>query len=116
MFYLAKTYFDIGTPEKLKIADSLIDKYIAVSGWDQEKANAWEYKGLIALRHNNPELAEKCFLNAISVYPKQHTPYLRLADLLFKKNQDDIAVHYLDVVEKILGEYKSQSTMVTLLS
>ena len=111
VFYLAKTYFDIGTPEKLKIADSLIDKYIAVSGWDQEKANAWEYKGLIALRHNNPELAEKCFLNAISVYPKQHTPYLRLADLLFKKNQDDIAVHYLDVVEKILGEYKSQSTI-----
>ena len=37
VFYLAKTYFDIGTPEKLKIADSLIDKYIAVSSWDQEK-------------------------------------------------------------------------------
>ena len=111
VFYLAKTYFDINTPEKLKLADKLLDDYIAVSGWDAEKANAYEYKGLIAHKNMQLDEAKKHYLNAIATYPRHHNPYLRLADVLFHKNEVELAVFYLDVVEKVLGEYKSQATI-----
>lgn len=111
VFYLAKTYFDINTPEKLKLADKLLDDYIAVSGWDAEKANAYEYKGLIAHKNMQLDEAKKHYLNAIATYPRHHNPYLRLADVLFHKNEIELATFYLDVVEKVLGEYKSQATI-----
>jgi tetratricopeptide (TPR) repeat protein len=112
VFYLAKTYFDIGSDEKLRLADEYLDKYLKVSGWNQEKANAWEYKGMIAQRLNKPkEEALRYLLMANTEYPKNHTANLRIADLYMQLNQDDLAKHYLDLVERVLGEHKSQATI-----
>ena len=112
VFYLAKTYFDIGGDDKLKEADIFLDKYLQVSGWNQEKANAWEYKGMIAQRLNKPkEEALRYLLMANTEYPKNHTVNLRIADLYLQLGEDDLARHYLDMVEKVLGEHKSQATI-----
>ena len=112
VFYLAKTYFDINGDEKLRQADEYLDKYLKVSGWNQEKANAWEYKGMIAQRLNKPkEEALRYFLMANTEFPKNHTVNLRIADVYMQLNQDDLANHYLDLVEKVLGEHKSQATI-----
>ena len=112
VLYLAKTYFDIGGEEKLRLADDFIDKYLDVSGWPQEKANAWEYKGMIAQRLNKPkEEAIKYLLLANTEHPKNHTVNLRIADLYMQLGNDELAKYYLDLVEKVLGEHKSQSTI-----
>lgn len=112
VFYLAKTYFDIGGDEKLKTADDYLDKYLKVSGWSEEKSNAWEYKGLIAQRLNKPkEEALKYFLNANAEHPKNHTVNLRIANVYFEMGNDDLASFYLDLVEKVLGEHKSKATI-----
>lgn len=112
VFYLAKTYFDISGDELLKKADEYLDKYLKVSGWPEEKSNAWEYKGMIAQKLNKPkEETLKYFLNANVEYPKNHTVNLRIADLYFQMNHEELATFYLDLVEKVLGEHKSKATI-----
>jgi tetratricopeptide (TPR) repeat protein len=112
VFYLAKTYFDVGGDDLLKKADKYIDDYLKVSGWSQEKANAWEYKGLIAQKLNKPkEEALKYFLMANTEYPKNHTVNLRIANIYMEMGDNELATHYLDLVEKVLGEHKSQATI-----
>ena len=112
VFYLAKTYFDISGDELLKKADDYLDKYLKVSGWPEEKSNAWEYKGMIAQKLNKPkEETLKYFLNANVEYPKNHTVNLRIADLYFQMNHEELATFYLDLVEKVLGEHKSKATI-----
>jgi len=112
VFYLAKTYFDVGGDDLLRKADEYLDKYLKVSGWPEEKANAWEYKGLIAQKLNKPkEEALRYFLNANSEHPKNHTVNLRIADLYFQIGNDDLANFYLDLVAKVLGEHKSKATI-----
>jgi len=88
VFYLAKTYFDVGTDDLLVKANTYLDDYLKVSGWPQEKANAWEYKGLIAERLNKPtEEALRYYLNSIFEYPKNHTVNLRIANCYLKVKQ-----------------------------
>jgi tetratricopeptide (TPR) repeat protein len=112
VFYLAKTYFDISGDELLKKANDYLDKYLKVSGWPEEKSNAWEYKGMIAQKLNKPkEETLKYFLNANVEYPKNHTVNLRIADLYFQMNHEELATFYLDLVEKVLGEHKSKATI-----
>lgn len=112
VFYLAKTYFDIGGDEKLKQADDYLDKYLKVSGWSEEKSNAWEYKGLIAQKLNKPkEEALRYFLMANTEHPKNHTVNLRIADLYMQLGNDDLCNFYLELVEKVLGEHKSKATI-----
>lgn len=112
VFYLAKTYFDVGGAEMLQKADEYLDKYLKVSGWSEEKANAWEYKGLIAQKLNKPnEEALKYFLNANAEHPKNHTVNLRIANCYFVSGNEDLTAFYLDLVEKVLGEHKSKATI-----
>lgn len=112
VFYLAKTYFDIGGDEILRKADQHLDNYLKVSGWAEEKANAWEYKGLIAQKLNKPkEEALRYFLNANVEYPRNHTVNLRIANLYFELGNDELFSHYLDLTDKVLGEHKSKATI-----
>jgi tetratricopeptide (TPR) repeat protein len=112
VFYLAKTYFDVGGDDKLRKADEYIDKYLKVSGWSEEKANAWEYKGLISQKLNKPkEESLRYFLQANAEHPKNHTVNLRIANLYMELGNHDLATHYLDLVEKVLGEHKSKATI-----
>jgi len=112
VFYLAKTYFDVGGDDLLRTANDYLDKYLKVSGWSEEKSNAWEYKGLIAQRLNKPkEESLKYFLNANAEHPKNHTVNLRIADIYLQVGNDDLATFYLDLVEKVLGEHKSKATI-----
>lgn len=112
VLYLAKTYFDVGGDDLLRKADKYLDDYLKVSGWPEEKANAWEYKGMIAQRLNKPkEEALRYLLNANTEHPKNHTVNLRIADLYFQLGNDDLANFYLDLVSKVLGEHKSKATI-----
>lgn len=100
-FYLAKTYFDINTPEKLEEATKLLDEYLEMSGWDAERANALEYLGLIHAKLGNYRQAAEVFHKAIIEYPIHHLAYLRLADAYFKLGHEEFGNHWLDVAMKI---------------
>lgn len=79
IFYLAKTYYDIHTPDYFQRADLLIDEYLKLSGWPEERSNAWEYKGNIRAFAQDHRGAIDCYHMAIKEYPDRHMPYLLLA-------------------------------------
>lgn len=83
LFYLAKTYIDLHTMEDnslyLQVADDYLNDYLEKSGWAEERANAWTYKGNIAATRGDHHGAIKCYHAAITEHPVPHLPYLLLA-------------------------------------
>lgn len=100
-FYLAKTYFDIDIPEALKESLGLLEEYREQSGWDAERANSWEYTGLIYQKLGDNRKAVETYHNAIIEYPKHHLAYLRLADSYYKLGSTEFGDHWLDVAMKM---------------
>lgn len=103
IFYLAKTYFDLGAEDPAMDArcEELLRKYVDMSGWDAEISNALEYLGMVQTRRGDFRGAIETFHRAIREYPKHHSNYLRLADLYFRTDRDDLASHWLDVAMRM---------------
>ena len=90
VFHLAKIYFDMEEWDK---SDKLLEQYIQASGWDEELANAYEYRGLIREKKKDLRGAVNHYLSAIAVYPKNHSIYQRLVDKYYKLGMDEFAKH-----------------------
>lgn len=112
ILYLGKTYFDLGKDEDLLKADEYFDKYLPMSGWDEEIGVAWHYKGLIRQRLGKDKEAIPCYKEAIKAYPKNHLDYLRLADAYFKTGNFDEFAFWLKLVP-VLPELKSKATITS---
>lgn len=110
LLYIAKTYFDIGEPEKLIEADKYLDMYIPMSGWEEEIGNAYHYKGLIRQRLGKDADAIQFYKRALFYYPANHGDYLRLADALYKTGRVEEGDIYLDQAA-VLPEMKSKATI-----
>lgn len=85
LYYLAKSYFDLRTPEYWDKADRLIDMYLqgsdinTPSGWAEERAQAWEYKSEIYRERGEFNKAIKCIANAMIEDPKFPNFYIDMA-------------------------------------
>lgn len=112
LLYIAKTYFDIGGDEKLLEADKYLDKYIPMSGWDEEIGVAYHYKGLIKQKMGKDLESIPFYKEAIKTYPKNHLDYLRLADAYFKIGDFENFQFYLKLVPA-LPELQSKATIGT---
>jgi tetratricopeptide (TPR) repeat protein len=110
ILYIAKTYFDIGGEDKLIQADKYLDMYLPMSGWDEEIAVAYHYKGLIRQRLGRDKEAVPFYKEAIKVYPKNHIDYLRLTDALFKLGDFESGSLYL-AQAAVLPEMESKATI-----
>jgi tetratricopeptide (TPR) repeat protein len=110
ILYIAKTYYDIGEPERLIEADKYLDKYIPMSGWDEEIGVAYHYKGLIRQRLGRDAEAIPFYKRAILHYPANHNDYLRLADALYKVGNHEEGDIYLDQ-GSVLPNPKSKATI-----
>jgi tetratricopeptide (TPR) repeat protein len=107
LFYLAKVYFD---KEDLEPCKELLNKYLEMSGWDAERANALEYLGLVYSKQENYKEALNCYLEAIKEYPKHHLTHLRIADAYYKLGRDEFADFWLDQAMKM--EQPESSTTI----
>jgi tetratricopeptide (TPR) repeat protein len=101
LFYLGKTYFDQGTPEKMEKAKSLFTRYRAMSGWDAERANSCEFLGLIAAKKGDYRECVRIYHEAIQEYPHNHLAYLRLAEAYLNIGLVSFAKHWLDVATRM---------------
>jgi tetratricopeptide (TPR) repeat protein len=110
IFYIAKTYFDINTDEKLIESEKYLDMYIPMSGWDEEIGNAYHYKGLIKQKQGKDKEAIPFYKEAIKQHPKNHLDYLRLADAYFKIGDFENFQFYLKLVP-YLPEMQSKATI-----
>lgn len=98
MFYLARTYFDL---EKYDEAENLFRKYIVKSGWDEERAQAKNYLGEIALRRNYWNDSVRLFLEAIRERPEFPMFYINLSSAFVAMKEYDKALHFVKIALKM---------------
>ena len=86
LYYLGKAFYDLQTDEDRKKAEKLIMLYLSpeehknnMSGWPEERCQAWEYLGEIYRYQGNVEKSIKALLMALYEYPQFPSTYLSLA-------------------------------------
>ena len=98
MFYLAGSYIDAGQDDKAK---ELLDIYITVSGWDEERSQAHAHLARIAVRKEDTAEAKKQFLLAIGESPVDPEPYIGLGQLELERGNNGKAIFWLDMSQNI---------------
>jgi glycosyltransferase involved in cell wall biosynthesis len=107
VYYLGKAHFDLHTPEDHDIAEDLITAYLegsrtnVRSGWEEERAQAWQYLGEIHRGRRQFNKAIKCISNAIIEGPKFPQFYIDMALTFVYQHRWDKALHWARLYEKI---------------
>jgi glycosyltransferase involved in cell wall biosynthesis/tetratricopeptide (TPR) repeat protein len=93
IYYLAKAYFDLRTPENWDKAMVMMKNYLfgsetnTPSGWAEERAQAYEYLAEIYRDRGQFNQALKCILNALQEDPKFPNFYIDMA-LIYMYSKD----------------------------
>lgn len=77
-FYLGRVLFDMRSEESLLRASELFQDYLQHSGWDDERAQAWNYLGNIMFLGQKYDDAIICYLNATKENPMFPTWYINI--------------------------------------
>jgi len=104
IYYLAKAFFDLHTPDYSKKAENLMYAYLTgenKSGWSEERGQAWEYLGEIYRERGEYNKAIKAALNSLSESPKFPSIYLSLALSNLQKNELENALFWVQLAVKI---------------
>lgn len=76
LYYLGISYADSGNYDR---AYELLETYLTVSGWDEERAEANCWLGRICMNRNQPSQAKKFYGQALSETPNSIDAYIGLA-------------------------------------
>lgn len=78
MFYLAACYMDLGAYDE---AFELYEMYLKLSGWNEERAQAWCQIASIHRRNKDDAKAIDAYLQAIKEDPNNRDPYTSIAEM-----------------------------------
>ena len=101
IYYLGKAYFDLHDPKHIGQAEKLFLKYLNMSGWAEERAQAWEYLAEIYRERGEFNKAIKCCLNAMEEAPQFPSVYLNMALTYLYKKEWEKALHWVKIATKI---------------
>jgi len=96
IYYLGCTYIDIGNYD---VAKDLLEDYLRLSGWDQERAVAHTKIGRMFLEEGNRAEAKKHFMLAIGEAPDDPEPRVEMGSLEIELKQYQKARSWLEGVE-----------------
>ncbi len=118
IYYLAKAYFDMNTPERNAEAIPLILRYLNgdekgnhKSGWPEERQQAWEYLAELWRRKGEHNNSTKASLNAFTE-PSSPQPeiFLSIALSCCAKQQWELALFWTKIATQVPRE---KSTLVS---
>lgn len=96
-YYLARCLFDTHTDKGYQRAFQLFQDYIEHSGWDEERAFAWNYLGNIQYQFKQFDDAVSSYLTAIKERPEFPTWHINLARAYAAMKDFDRAEHHIKV-------------------
>lgn len=98
LYYLATHYVDAN---QLLRAKELFEWYLTLSGWAEERSEAWVYLGMIYDAMQETDKARGCYMRAIAENPGNASPYVELGDLEIREKLFDKAIIWLEMaIEK----------------
>ena len=95
IYYLAKAYYDLHTPEHHANAEPMLLEYLKMSGWAEERSQAWEYLGAIHLNRKHLNKALKAFFNSMIEDPKFPSVWFNIALTYIYKQDYDRALFWV---------------------
>jgi tetratricopeptide (TPR) repeat protein len=110
IYYLAKAYFDARIPEILyeKLSDDvdsvtveLLKDYLRKSGWQEERAQAWEYLSMIHRERQEYKLAIASLLESVKEDPRFVSPYIQLALCYCQMKDWEKAMHWVTLANQM---------------
>jgi tetratricopeptide (TPR) repeat protein len=110
LFSLAKVYIEMSDEALWKEGLRLINKYLSLSDWADERAYACEYASKIYSLLGEYDNAITTLHMALKEDITMHTCYLKLAELYFHKNDLEKAKHCIKTYEG-MPEMKSEGTV-----
>lgn len=78
LFYLATHLYDAHMYARVKV---LLERYLAMSGWAEERAQAWVYLGDVYKFSGDIPKARGCYTRALAENPNDPMPYVELGEL-----------------------------------
>lgn len=94
LYYLATHYVDAGL---LARAKELLEQYLKMSGWAEERSQAWVYLGDIYKHMGDLNTSRGCYMKALAENPKDPSPYVELGELEMDDQLWDKAIEYLEM-------------------
>lgn len=94
LYYLATHYVDAS---RLMEAKQLFEWYLKLSGWAEERSQAWVYLGMIYDAMQQSDNARGCYMRALAENPNDPNPYVELGELEIKEQLFQKAVYWLDM-------------------
>lgn len=107
-YYLARQYFDLDRYEEASV---LFERYLEHSGWDEERAMAWNYLGEICKNEKDYETAIDCYLSAIKERPDYPTWYINLGMVYELKDRHQEALHFVKLALAMSGKKRTAMVM-----
>lgn len=98
LYYLGCTYIDAGQTENAK---ELLNTYLTLSGWNQERSQAHTKLGRLFLEEGNTHEAKNHFMQAIGEDPEDPEPQVEMGSLELEIKQFGKAKKWLEDVEKM---------------
>lgn len=97
LFYLATHYYDARLYNKVA---PLLEKYLGMSGWAEERSQAWVYLGdIYRMQGDNPK-ARGCYTRALAENPDDPMPYVELGELEMQDRLWNKAASWLEMAAK----------------
>ena len=75
LFYLGTSYIDVGRYDEAK---DLLSAYLTLSGYAEERAEAWNHLAYVYEVEGNVSEMKKCYLHAINENPKDPTAFVEM--------------------------------------
>lgn len=97
LFYLATHYVDAGL---LSRAKPLFEQYLKMSGWAEERAQAWSYLGDIYRAMKDINAARACYTKGLAENPKDPIPHIELGELEMDNRLWGKAIEWLTTATK----------------
>ena len=114
IYYLAKAFFDLNTPEYNEKALKLIlEHYVGgnhMSGWQEERAQAWEYTAEIYRRQGKFDKAIEAGLHSLKEDPENPSPFISIALSYVRSSEWERALFWVRLAAQIP---QKKTTLVT---
>lgn len=106
LYYLATHYYDAGFFDRTKM---LLEQYLTMSGWAEERAQAWVYLGDIYKMNRKNGEARGCYMKALAENPDDVLPYVELGELELSERLWEKAITWLEMA---VSKEQKQTSMV----
>jgi tetratricopeptide (TPR) repeat protein len=94
LFYLATHYYDANMLDRCKV---LLERYLTMSGWAEERSQAWVYLGDIYQAYKDYPKARGCYSKALAENPSDPSAYVELGELDMKDQLWEKSIEWLEM-------------------